>query len=217
MVVRKIEVGYEPDEPLAKRNSQDSGPGQAAYIFFFRNTVVQSYDDNVGIYRKDLSHFVPCCKQLTYCSGAAVVFLQAVHMIIQRIYPRGSKETRLPPAAAHYLTETARLTNHFMRSQKQRTHRTAQAFGETNADAVKYLPVLNRRLARFDQCMFTVGARSGTGYSYQGTRGAVSPRSALSFDLSGHAVAPYDLMAFPGEEPPQIECNEDAGGQDTEE
>jgi hypothetical protein len=72
-------------------------------------------------------------------------------------------------------------------------------------------------ITRFDQCMYTVGVRNRDGYQYQGPAGRRSRRSALSFDLHGQRRPQYDLMAFPGEEPPQIECNEDAGGVDTEE
>ena len=73
----------------------------------------------------------------------------------------------------------------------------------------------------FDQCMFTIGVtqygkRDGTsGYVY-GDRG-LQRRQALAMDMRGFDAPRYDLMAFPGEEPPQIECNEDAGGQDTDE
>jgi hypothetical protein len=73
----------------------------------------------------------------------------------------------------------------------------------------------------FDQCMFTIGVtqygeRDGTsGYLY-GERG-LQRRQALAMDMRGFDAPQYDFMAFPGEEPPQIECNEDAGGQDTDE
>ena len=73
----------------------------------------------------------------------------------------------------------------------------------------------------FDQCMFTIGVtqygkRDGTsGYLY-GDRG-LQRRQALAMDMRGFDAPQYDFMAFPGEEPPQIECNEDAGGQDTDE
>lgn len=73
----------------------------------------------------------------------------------------------------------------------------------------------------FDQCMFTIGVtqygkRDGTsGYVY-GEDGR-KRRQALAMDMRGFDSPQYDLMAFPGEEPPQIECNEDAGGQDTDE
>jgi hypothetical protein len=73
----------------------------------------------------------------------------------------------------------------------------------------------------FDQCMFTIGVtqygkRDGTsGYVY-GDRG-LQRRQALAMDMRGFDAPQYDFMAFPGEEPPQIECNEDAGGEDTDE
>jgi hypothetical protein len=73
----------------------------------------------------------------------------------------------------------------------------------------------------FDQCMFTIGVtqygkRDGTsGYVY-GERG-LQRRLALAMDMRGFDAPQYDFMAFPGEEPPQIECNEDAGGEDTDE
>ena len=70
----------------------------------------------------------------------------------------------------------------------------------------------------FDQCMFTVGV---TGYGASGDAGYVfgsnTRRSALAMDMRGFDRARYDLLAFPGEEPPQIECNEDASGQGTDE
>ncbi len=72
-------------------------------------------------------------------------------------------------------------------------------------------------ITQFDECLYTVGAQSRAGYVYQGRRGSRVRRSALSFDMRGHRPAQLDLMAFPGEEPPQIECNEDAAGEGTEE
>jgi hypothetical protein len=71
-------------------------------------------------------------------------------------------------------------------------------------------------ITQFDECMFTVGAASRAGYVYVDQAGRRSLRSALSFDM-GARLPQLDLMAFPGEEPPQIECNEDAGGESTEE
>src|SRR5215217_7307439 len=73
----------------------------------------------------------------------------------------------------------------------------------------------------FDQCMFTIGvtqygSRDDTaGYVYG--EGGQERRQALAMDMRGFDPPQYDFMAFPGEEPPQIECNEDAGGQDTDE
>ena len=71
----------------------------------------------------------------------------------------------------------------------------------------------------FDQCMFSIGvsgygSRGGdTGYVYRS--GRLQP--ALAMDMRGFDRAQYDFMAFPGEEPPQIECNEDASGFETDE
>ncbi|MGH1561639.1 hypothetical protein [Mumia sp. DW29H23] len=73
-------------------------------------------------------------------------------------------------------------------------------------------------ITRFDECMFTVGMRQSRGYLYRSASGRVTRRPVLSFDLSSGTRAPrLNVMAFPGEEPPQIECNEDAGGQETDE
>jgi hypothetical protein len=71
-------------------------------------------------------------------------------------------------------------------------------------------------ITRFDECLYTVGAKSRGRYAYRGRGGRRGSRTALSFDL-GRGLPQLDLLAFPGEEPPQIECNEDAGGEDTEE
>ena len=58
--------------------------------------------------------------------------------------------------------------------------------------------------------MSDYGAAGGArGYVY---RGPAELRPALAMDMAGFDRAEYDFMAFPGEEPPQIECNEDAGG-----
>lgn len=65
--------------------------------------------------------------------------------------------------------------------------------------------------------MYTVGMKSRGGYLYQTGRGALKHRRALSFDVRGNELPDHDIMAFPGEEPPQIECNEDAGGGDDDE
>src|SRR5918997_6308573 len=71
----------------------------------------------------------------------------------------------------------------------------------------------------FDQCMFTLGATrygnpdGSSGYVYGA--GGEQRRQALAMDMRGFDPPQYDFLAFPGEEPPQIECNEDAGGQGT--
>ena len=70
----------------------------------------------------------------------------------------------------------------------------------------------------FDQCMFTIGVSTygsdggDAGYVFGDGR-----RSALAMDMRGFDRPQYDLLAFPGEEPPQIECNEDASGEGTDE
>jgi hypothetical protein len=73
----------------------------------------------------------------------------------------------------------------------------------------------------FDQCMFTIGV---TQYGIQGGEsgyhygeGGQERRPALAMDMRGFGTPQYDFLAFPGEEPPQIECNEDAAGQGTNE
>jgi hypothetical protein len=73
----------------------------------------------------------------------------------------------------------------------------------------------------FDQCMFTIGVtqygkRDGTSGYFYGEEGR-NRRQALAMDMRGFDAPQYDFMAFPGEEPPQIECNEDAGGENTDE
>ena len=76
-------------------------------------------------------------------------------------------------------------------------------------------PVLE--FVQFDECMFTLGVQDRPGYRYRSSAGVDSHRSALSFDLTGVHLPQFDVMAFPGEEPPQIECNEDAAGENTDE
>ncbi len=74
---------------------------------------------------------------------------------------------------------------------------------------------------QFDECMFTVGVRSSggpdEGYRFRTQSGGSVRRAALAFDMTGAVLPQMDVMAFPGEEPPSIECNEDAGGQNTDE
>jgi hypothetical protein len=67
----------------------------------------------------------------------------------------------------------------------------------------------------FDQCAYTIGVTqygtwgSDTGFLFG--PGGSSRRPALAMDMRGFGRAQYDFLAFPGEEPPSIECNEDAG------
>jgi hypothetical protein len=111
--------------------------------------------------------------------------------------------------------------------QRARASTRSQAAGAPAAESRERLESLSEtvedlgepvgEITRFDECIYTVGAQSRTGYVFRDRRGPRRLRSALSFDMRGHRPAQFDLMAFPGEEPPQIECNEDAGGEDTEE
>jgi hypothetical protein len=67
----------------------------------------------------------------------------------------------------------------------------------------------------FDQCMHLIGMtqrgrRSGTSGYVFGPQERLRP--ALAMDMRGLRPPQYQFLAFPGEEPPSIECNEDAGG-----
>jgi hypothetical protein len=66
----------------------------------------------------------------------------------------------------------------------------------------------------FDQCAFTVGVtqygRWGGDTGYHFGAGGRLRRPALAIDIRGFGIPHYDFLAFPAEEPPSIECNEDA-------
>ena len=64
-------------------------------------------------------------------------------------------------------------------------------------------------ITSFDECLFTVGMRVGRGYHFKRRDGRRVRRAAFAFDMRGDKPAQLDIMAFPDEEPPQIECNED--------
>lgn len=68
----------------------------------------------------------------------------------------------------------------------------------------------------FDQCMHFVGVTqygsSSGSFGYFFGNAALRRRPALAMDMRGFDPPQYQLLAFPGEEPPSIECNEDAGG-----
>ncbi|QBR92812.1 hypothetical protein [Nocardioides euryhalodurans] len=72
-------------------------------------------------------------------------------------------------------------------------------------------------ITQFDECMFTVGVRALPGYDYVERDGRAARRTALAYDLSRSRGPRLNLLAFPGEEPPQIECNEDAASEGTDE
>ena len=67
----------------------------------------------------------------------------------------------------------------------------------------------------FDQCAYTIGVTQygtwggATGFLFG--PGGTTRRPALAIDMRGFGTPQYDFLAFPGEEPPSIECNEDAG------
>jgi hypothetical protein len=67
----------------------------------------------------------------------------------------------------------------------------------------------------FDQCAYTIGVTQfGTWGGHTGFLfgpGGSARRPALAMDMRGFAKPQYNFLAFPGEEPPSIECNEDAG------
>ena len=69
-------------------------------------------------------------------------------------------------------------------------------------------------ITQFDECMYTVGLQQRRGYLFRDRDGGAGQPAALSFDLRGSRLPALNVMAFPGEEPPQIECNEDAGGDE---
>jgi hypothetical protein len=72
----------------------------------------------------------------------------------------------------------------------------------------------------FDQCAYTIGVTQygtwggDTGFLFG--PGATRRRPALAMDMRGFGRPQYDFLAFPGEEPPSIECNEDAGEEFTD-
>jgi hypothetical protein len=71
-----------------------------------------------------------------------------------------------------------------------------------------------QEFALFDECMYLIGVtqhgtRDGAaGYLY-GAGGRRRP--ALALDIRGFRRPQFQFLAFPAEEPPSIECNEDAG------
>jgi hypothetical protein len=72
----------------------------------------------------------------------------------------------------------------------------------------------------FDECMYLIGVseygtRDGRmGFAFG--RGGARRRPALALDIRGFGRPDYQFLACPAEEPPSIECNEDAGEEDTD-
>ena len=67
----------------------------------------------------------------------------------------------------------------------------------------------------FDECMYTIGVseygRADGTFGYLFGKYGAGRRPALALDIRGFGRPRYRFLAFPGEEPPSIECNDDAG------
>jgi hypothetical protein len=67
----------------------------------------------------------------------------------------------------------------------------------------------------FDECMYPIGVseygRADGAFGYLFGQGGRTRRPALALDIRGFTTPRYQFLAFPAEEPPSIECNEDAG------
>jgi hypothetical protein len=77
-----------------------------------------------------------------------------------------------------------------------------------------------REFALFDECMYLVGVtqygtRDGAAGFLYGAGGR--RRAALALDTRGFGRPQFEFLAFPAEEPPSIECNEDAGQESVDE
>jgi predicted outer membrane repeat protein len=126
----------------------------------------------------------------------------------------GEAADRIPPSMA---TRLKRATQGRSNDRIEDLRSDVASLREQVEDLVE--PV--HEFDEFDECMFTLGMtqygsrRGSEGYAY--VRGERKQRPALAIDVAGFDRAEHYFMAFPGEEPPQIECNEDAGGQFTDE
>jgi len=73
----------------------------------------------------------------------------------------------------------------------------------------------------FDECMYLIGVseygRADGTLGYHFGRAGAARRPALALDIRGFGRPMFQFLAFPGEEPPSIECNEDAGQEFTDE
>jgi hypothetical protein len=67
----------------------------------------------------------------------------------------------------------------------------------------------------FDECMYTIGVSeygsTEGAFGYLFGEGGAARRPGLALDIRGFGSPQYQFLAFPAEEPPSIECNEDAG------
>lgn len=73
----------------------------------------------------------------------------------------------------------------------------------------------------FDQCMYLIGVTEYGGPNraagYVWNTAEAPRRRALALDMRGFGRPPtFQFLAFPAEEPPSIECNEDAGAEDSD-
>jgi hypothetical protein len=72
----------------------------------------------------------------------------------------------------------------------------------------------------FDECSYLIGVTEyGTPDGLMGFAfgvDAMRRRPALALDIRGFGRPTYRFLAFPAEEPPSIECNEDAGEEDSD-
>ena len=67
----------------------------------------------------------------------------------------------------------------------------------------------------FDECMYPIGVseygRADGAFGFLFGQGGAARRPGLALDIRGFGTPQYQFLAFPAEEPPSIECNEDAG------
>ena len=67
----------------------------------------------------------------------------------------------------------------------------------------------------FDECMYPIGVteygKADGSFGYLFGQGGAARRPGLALDIRGFGMPQYEFLAFPAEEPPSIECNEDAG------
>ena len=67
----------------------------------------------------------------------------------------------------------------------------------------------------FDECMYPIGVseygRANGAFGFLFGQGGRARRPGLALDIGGFGAPQYQFLAFPAEEPPSIECNEDAG------
>ena len=67
----------------------------------------------------------------------------------------------------------------------------------------------------FDECMYPIGVseygRADGAFGFLFGQGGRARRPGLALDIGGFGAPQYQFLAFPAEEPPSIECNEDAG------